>query len=329
MPGEIRHGDVIRSLNEDKPYNQFLTEQIAGDELVDYRHTAAITPEMRDKLIATGFLRQVPDGTYSPANGSVPERVNVIADEIEVLSSSVMGITLGCARCHDHKYDPFPQRDYYRLSAVLQTSYDPYDWVKPTERYLDLAPEEERKKIAARNAPIEAEMKKIEAGIEAKTKPLRDKLVAEHLASLPGDVQNDLKAALSQMPEAQRSPLQKYLTEKFQSAWKISDEDLFRKFPDQWAEIAPLRKSMGELKGRLKEKPQIRALYEMGGEPSPAFLLRRGDAQLIGEAVEPGPPTVRRRRTNPCHLSPTPADAVLLWRSGLRSQNIRSPLACW
>ncbi|MBV8818754.1 MAG: DUF1549 domain-containing protein, partial [Acidobacteriaceae bacterium] len=155
---------VIRSLNEDKPYNQFLTEQIAGDELVDYRHAGTITPDMRGKLVATGFLRQVPDGTYSPANGSVPERVNVIADEIEVLSSSVMGITLGCARCHDHKYDPLRQRDYYRLSAVLQTAYDPYDWVKPTERYLDLAPEEERKKIAVQNAPIEAEMKKIEAG---------------------------------------------------------------------------------------------------------------------------------------------------------------------
>ena len=61
----------------------------------------------------------VPDGTYSPANGSLPERMNVIADEIEVLSSSVMGLTVGCARCHNHKYDPIPQRDYYRLSAIL------------------------------------------------------------------------------------------------------------------------------------------------------------------------------------------------------------------
>src|SRR4029078_8659160 len=81
---------VIRSLNQDKPYNQFLMEQIAGDELVDYKHAKEITPEILEKLVATGFLRLVPDGTYSTGNGSVAERINVIADEVEMLSSSVM-----------------------------------------------------------------------------------------------------------------------------------------------------------------------------------------------------------------------------------------------
>ena len=120
-PDAWRYRDyVIRSLNADKPYDRFLTEQIAGDELVNYKNAKTITPEMIEKVTATGFLRMVPDGTYSPANGSVAERMNVIADEIEVLSSSVMGLTIGCARCHNHKYDPLPQRDYYRLSAILQ-----------------------------------------------------------------------------------------------------------------------------------------------------------------------------------------------------------------
>jgi hypothetical protein len=122
---------VIRSFNSDKPYDQFLIEQIAGDELVDYKHVKEITPALIDKLVATGFLRMAPDGTYSPANSSIPERMNVIADEIEVLSSSVLGLTVGCARCHNHKYDPIPQRDYYRLGAILQTAYDPYDWLIP------------------------------------------------------------------------------------------------------------------------------------------------------------------------------------------------------
>ncbi len=112
----------------------------------------AITPEMREKLIATGFLRRF-RMAHTPRLTVPCRAVNVIADEIEVLSSSVMGITLGCARCHDHKYDPFPQRDYYRLGAVLQSAYDPYDWVKPTERYLDLAPEEEIGKRSPSKTP--------------------------------------------------------------------------------------------------------------------------------------------------------------------------------
>ena len=136
-PDAWRYRDyVIRSFNSDKPYDQFLIEQIAGDELVDYKHVKEVTPALIDKLAATGFLRMVPDPTYSPSNSSIPERMNVIADEIEVLGSSVMGLTVGCARCHNHKYDPIPQRDYYQLGAILQTAYDPYDWLIPSEDNL-------------------------------------------------------------------------------------------------------------------------------------------------------------------------------------------------
>ena len=96
-PHAWRYRDyVIRSFNNDKPYDQFLIEQIAGDELVDTRHVKEVTPELIDKLAATGFLRMAPDPTYSPSNSSISERMNVIADEIEVLSSSVLGLTVGC-----------------------------------------------------------------------------------------------------------------------------------------------------------------------------------------------------------------------------------------
>ena len=128
-PHSWRYRDaVIRALNQDKPYDRFITEQIAGDELIDHQDLKEATKETIDILASTGFLRMTPDGTYSPANGSLAERMTVIADEIHVLGSSVMGLTIGCARCHSHKYDPLPQRDYYRLSAILQTAFDPYDW---------------------------------------------------------------------------------------------------------------------------------------------------------------------------------------------------------
>jgi len=132
-PHAWRYRDyVIRSFNADKPYNQFLIEQIAGDELYDFEHAEVVTPEMMEALVATGFLRMAPDGTGSDIVNTVDERFEVVADEIEVLGSAVLGLTLKCAQCHSHKYDPIPQRDYYRLVAVFRGAYDVYDWLKPT-----------------------------------------------------------------------------------------------------------------------------------------------------------------------------------------------------
>ena len=80
---------------------------------------------------------------------------------------------MGCARCHNHKYDPIPQRDYYRFTAILQTAYDPYDWMIPASknphklkyptRHLDVALESERQEVAAHNLPLEKELKGLEA----------------------------------------------------------------------------------------------------------------------------------------------------------------------
>jgi mono/diheme cytochrome c family protein len=302
-PNAWRYRDyVIRSLNHDKPYGQFLTEQIAGDELVDYKHAREITPGLIDKLVATGFLRMVPDGTYSPANGSVAERVNVIADEIEVLGSSVLGLPIGCARCHDHKYDPIPQRDYYRFSAILQTAYDPYDWLKPTERKLDIALERERHEVTAYNAPIEAEITRLESALESRAKPFRDKLLRQRLTGLPEEVRADVEAA-NAVSEEKRSPVQRYLVEKFATLLKITDEELAEKFPEFKTDFEKSRKAVAELKKTLRDKPQIRALYDMGGDPSPCYLLRRGDAQLIGERVEPGVPSVLKAGLAPYRVA--------------------------
>jgi mono/diheme cytochrome c family protein len=134
-PHAWRYRDyVIRSFNADKPYSRFLLEQLAGDELANYENAAQITPELYDNLVATGFLRMAPDGTWANITGYVPDRIEVIADEIDVLGSAVLGLTLKCARCHSHKFDPLPQRDYYRLVDVFKGAYDEHDWLKPDVR---------------------------------------------------------------------------------------------------------------------------------------------------------------------------------------------------
>jgi hypothetical protein len=128
-PHAWRYRDyVIRAFNANMPYDRFLTEQIAGDELFDHR-ARPITPSQLDLMAATGFWRMAPDGTNSTEQNFIPERMDVIAGQIEILGSAVMGLSLGCARCHDHKYDPLPTRDYYRLAAILTPAFDPYHWL--------------------------------------------------------------------------------------------------------------------------------------------------------------------------------------------------------
>lgn len=165
---------VIRALNVDKPYSEFLTEQIAGDEMSnDWRSAKTASQAMVDRLAATGFLRTVPDPTNSNERGLLAERMNVVADEVEVLASSVMGMTVGCARCHNHKYDPIPQRDYYRLSSILQAAYDPYEWRSPNKREQAMALESEWKAYQDHNAPLEAEAKTVKAEIDKLLEPVR------------------------------------------------------------------------------------------------------------------------------------------------------------
>src|SRR5262249_27610228 len=94
---------VIRSFQEDKPYDRFLTEQLAGDELVDWRNATKYTSEIRDALAATGYLRNVTN----------KRGYDAIFQAMDSVSSGMLGLTVGCARCHSHKYDPLPQQDYY------------------------------------------------------------------------------------------------------------------------------------------------------------------------------------------------------------------------
>lgn len=177
-PDAWRYRDyVIGSFNADKPYDRFLLEQLAGDELADYEHAPEITQEIEDNLVATGFLRMAPDPTWANLTGFVPDRLEVMADSMDVLTAGVMGLTFKCARCHSHKFDPIPQRDYYRLVAIFKGAYDEHDWLKPQlisfggaqsasfgERYLSYVTAAERKRLDEHNAAIQREIDRLKAG---------------------------------------------------------------------------------------------------------------------------------------------------------------------
>jgi cytochrome c553 len=198
-PHAWRYRDyVVRACNADKPYDRFLLEQLAGDELADCESAPEITPELYDNLTATGFLRMAPDATWANITGYVPDRVEVIADEIDVLGSAVLGLTLKCARCHSHKFDPIPQRDYYRLVDVFKGAYDEYDWLKPDVRpglgpvsqdvlggrHLPHVTTAERRAWEAHNAQVRKEIAALESAPDrkeaaARVKALRAQLLPE------------------------------------------------------------------------------------------------------------------------------------------------------
>ena len=305
-PHAYRYRDyIIRSLNADKPYDQFLVEQIAGDELFDYKLATEYTPEQIDKLVATGFLRMGPDSTYGTEQNYLPERFDVVATQIQILSSSVMGLTMGCARCHDHKYDPLPQRDFYRLGTILQTAYDPYDWLSPNvecvgvgaqcddsnTRLLPLLSARERQEIEERNAPIQKEIDELEQLLAQRAAPFREELIARNLSALPAAVREDVRKAFA-TPEEKRSALAKYLVEKFKPLLEVEQEELEQRFEDFKQQAEKLKKAIEESKKKLKAKPKIRALFDMGGEPTPARILWRGQYTNPGPLLEPGVPSV-------------------------------------
>ena len=143
-PWAYRYRDyVIRAFNSDKRYDRFLIEQISGDELVRYDDPDAYNEQVYNQLVATGFLRMVEDGTYAGITNFVPDRQDIIDNEMRVLGSSVLGLSLHCARCHSHKFDPISQADYFRLRAIFKGAYDEHNWLNPGERRLPFGHPEE------------------------------------------------------------------------------------------------------------------------------------------------------------------------------------------
>ena len=289
---------VIRSLNADKPYNRFLLEQIAGDELYDYENAKSVSAEMMDALVATGFLRMAPDGTGSDIVDTVEERFEVVADEIEILGSAVLGLTLRCAQCHSHKYDPIPQRDYYRLVAVFQPAYDVYDWLKPTSvpgqskqtspnrRYLKYVTENIKQEWTVARDKHQARVADLRQPLKDRLSVLREQHLTRQLAKLPETLHADLRKMLATAAD-RRTEVQKYLADKFAAQLNVSDAQLVK----QNADLAQLEKTtdkqVKQLQTQAPPEPMIRALWDRG-TPSPTWIFRRGDFKNPGNLVGPG-----------------------------------------
>ena len=281
---------VVRSFNQDKPYNQFLLEQIAGDELTDHTKTNNPTEQQVDQLVATGFLRMGIDETGSRTMNFIPERLKVIDDALSVVGSGLMGLTMECARCHSHKYDPIPQRDYYRLKAIFQGAFDEHNWKSFKQRKFNFGTKAQRQAISKINPPLEKTKKEIVAKLRQKN----DALVIETLITkFPEQSEADQQATLAavRIADNQRTLPQRKLVEQLQLAQVSEEASNSPKVGQIKNTIDQLQTELESIEKAMAPPLSIRALWDEG-DPSPTYILRRGEHTQFGRVVGPGVPSV-------------------------------------
>ena len=298
---------VIRSFNEDKPYDVFLVEQLAGDELVGLAQNSTASSDTIDQLVATGFLRMGIDETGSRTMNFVPERLKVVADALSVVSSGLMGLTMECARCHSHKYDPIPQRDYYRLKAVFQGALDEHDWSSFKQRKLNVATQEHLTRIAEVNPPLEKQQKALLARQKRVETEIRLNLLRYHY---PDQSEADNQTTLRALKKADntRTLPEKKLVERLQEAELFSETRQPATVLNNRSEAEQIKKQLHRLRQRMIPPQTVRALWDMG-RPSPTYVLRRGEHDKPGTLVGPGVPTVLTDGKTPFQVTPVKAAA--------------------
>jgi mono/diheme cytochrome c family protein len=278
---------VIGAFNSDKPFDRFITEQLAGDELAratqDDPKVALAAPHTRELLIATGFLRMGADGTATPAVVDYDAvRNQVVADTIKIVSTSLLGLSVGCAQCHDHRYDPIPQTDYYRLRAVFEPAYDPKNWRLPDQRLVSLYTEADRTKAAE----VEAEAKKLSDERAAKQKNYIDEALTKHLEKFEADLRAKLRAACD-TPADKRTADQKKLLEGNPSV-NINAGVLYQYNQRAADDLKAMDAKIAEIRGRKPTEDFISVLAEPADKIPVTYVFHRGDPKQPKEAVQPG-----------------------------------------
>ena len=212
---------VIKSLNDDKPYDKFVKEQIAGDEL---------WPDDPEARTGTGYFRV---GANRDMLFKVEElnAVEKLTDAVDTTSTVFLGLTTGCARCHDHKFDPIPQRDFYRMQAIFAPAVNDRVFLEYNmARFYD---------IAANSR--EFKLRQIGESIDRIQKPYREKSRQEKIVRLSSQAQ----AAIA-IPAEKRTPEQQALVTESEATLKVSDDEIRAALtPADAAKLQQIEKRLG------------------------------------------------------------------------------------
>jgi hypothetical protein len=273
-PNAWRYRDyVIRSLNSDKPYDRFVQEQIAGDEL---------WPGDSDAHIGTAFNRHYPD--ESNARDLMQRRQEILNDITDTVGFVFVGMSYACARCHDHKFEPILQTDYYRMQAFFANAAAKDD--------IALTSQQEAKRYREQLAIWEEKTREIREQMEAVEAPKRKALEEDYFEKYPAEIR-----AILNKPESERNPFER------QMAWKAKQY----LDPKSHEYVGNLEAVLGKLKGEEKKKweslkaqlDEFEALHpgnipigsgmvDLGLEAPKTFVLAKGVFDQQREEVQPG-----------------------------------------
>lgn len=262
---------VIRSFNSDKPFDRFITEQLAGDELAGSQQ-GDLTVEQIELLTATGYLRMAADGTGSGEDNSTA-RNQVISDTIKIVSTSLLGLSVGCAQCHDHRYDPIPQTDYYALRAVFAPALDWQVWQFPSQRMVSLYTQADREKANA--ASVEAASIAVERS--AREKEYMAQALEKELMKYEESLRTNLRVAY-QTDAGQRTAEQTDLLAKNPSV-NISPGVLYQYLPEAADDLKKYDARIAEANGKRPLEEFLSVLTEPAGHLPETRLFYRGDFQ--------------------------------------------------
>jgi mono/diheme cytochrome c family protein len=296
--GSWRYRDwVIRSLNADKPYDRFVKEQIAGDEL---------WPDDADARSGTGYFRVGPNRDMLFKVDDI-NRVEKLTDYVDTTSGVFLGLTVGCARCHDHKFDPIPQRDYYRMQAIFAPLV--YDQVP-----LDYNPS--RVEALAENTRT-FKLWQISDTIERLYRPYRERIRESRMAPLSDEAKQALR-----LPEDKRTAAQQALFTRYDAQVKPGEDEIRAAMSEGDRErLHEVEKKLVSMYAAYGPPTTSPGVTDVGREAPKTFLAPRGNWQNPGEEVQPGFLSVLGGGDTPA----PPLHASTTWRRKALAEWIASP----
>src|SRR4051812_9470179 len=264
---------VVQAFNSGKPFDRFIREQIAGDEMF---------PGDKEALIATGYLRA---GSEHLVAGNIdPEesRQEVLTEIATNIGQTFLGMTINCARCHNHKFDPILQRDFYALQAVFAGAKG---------KDVEIATPEEKAAWQAADEAYKKRLAPINEALKALAKPFDEQLRAERKSKLDPKLLEALN-----IPKDKRTPEQKRLGSDAETQIKPSWDEVVEIMPaNVKAERAQLRERLHEVEATAPDPlPSAYAFVNTGEPPPPSYMLRMGDPHNRLDPVEPAVPMVLR-----------------------------------
>ncbi|MSR32063.1 MAG: DUF1553 domain-containing protein [Gemmataceae bacterium] len=307
---------VIRSFNQNKPIDQFILEQLAGDEM------AGPSPEKFtaldwEKMIATGFLRMAPDGTGAAGVDLKLAANQTMADTLQIVSTSLLGQTAHCAQCHNHRYDPISQVDYFRLRAVFEPAFSGKKWQPPAAREVKFQSETDKEKTNQ----VEKAAAVVDQKRQQRFAEVQKEIFEKSLEKVPVQMQQKVRAAFESPPAKRTKEQVKLLSDYPNSNVNTGlviqrNAKLDAEFKSYLADAAKIR----------AEKPLLtsyRVLRETQEKPPETRRFERGDPDQPKEIVPPG----QFELFQPLGLAPIPLDDPAIPTTGRRLALARSLVA--